>query len=120
MHFWNSSIVVSWPCGQAPKKSKVKGEGQIFEQVMKRFLFSWPSFEAQVSSNFLYDPSYMLREETSGTMFGSKIQVVKLSPRLACFLVMFSLSSPTLLFASTRIFNVPTPESNSQRLNDIG
>jgi len=52
---------------RGPKKSKVKGEGQNFKQVMKKFLFSWPSFVAQVSSsNFhLYDLSYMLREETS-------------------------------------------------------
>jgi hypothetical protein len=37
--------------GQAVKRSKVKGEGQNSEQVTKRFLFSWPSFVAQVSSS---------------------------------------------------------------------
>jgi len=73
------------------RRLEVKGKGQKLKQVIERFLFSWPSLVVQVSSsNFhLYDPSYMLHEETSDwTIFGSKIQVVKLSPRLDCFLVL--------------------------------
>ena len=76
--------------GQASKKSKVKGKGQKFNQVMKKLLFSrgrpwWLKFLLQIFISMICRTCFVKKPQT-GTIFGSKIQVVKLS-RLACFLV---------------------------------